>query len=90
MKSIFLAIGLIAVTFSPVQAEEAVHQHGEANAEDKGEAKEGYCPVCGPEEEMESLSFAYKHEGTKYRFCSLDCMKAFKKNPKKYLPETKK
>ena len=50
---------------------------------DKNVAK--YCPVCGPENEMEGLSVSYKYEGKKYSFCSMDCLKAFKKNPEQYL-----
>ena len=86
MKSILLAAGLIAFTFSPVLAEETTYQreHGHVGVQD-GAKESQFCPVCGPEEKMESLAFAYKHEGKKYRFCSLDCMKAFKKSPKQFI-----
>lgn len=47
-----------------------------------------YCPVCGPEEEeMEALTFSYKHKGQKYSFCSMGCLKAFRQNPEKYIEE---
>lgn len=38
-----------------------------------------FCPVCGPEEEMHGLAFSYKHKGKKHSFCSMDCLKAFKR-----------
>lgn len=44
-----------------------------------------YCLICGPEEETETLSLSYKYKGKKYSFCSMDCLKAFKKDPEKYL-----
>ena len=44
-----------------------------------------YCLICGPEEETETLSLSYKYKGKKYSFCSMDCLKSFKKDPEKYL-----
>lgn len=49
------------------------------------EQNEKFCLVCGPGEEMEALSIAYKYKGTKYTFCSMDCMKAFRNDPEKFL-----
>lgn len=43
-----------------------------------------YCLICGPEEETETLSLSYKYKGKKYSFCSMDCLKSFKKDPEKY------
>jgi YHS domain-containing protein len=59
----------------------------ETETTDEAVAVDGpkYCPVCGPHAEMETLGFMYKHEGTKYRFCSLGCMKAFKGDPNQFL-----
>lgn len=47
-----------------------------------------YCPVCGPEDEGHALTFSFKHNGKKYPFCSMECLKEFKKNPDKYLEAT--
>ncbi|OGX08839.1 MAG: hypothetical protein A2Z88_05395 [Omnitrophica WOR_2 bacterium GWA2_47_8] len=58
---------------------------GYALAEESTETTAKYCLVCGPEEETEGLSVSYKYEGKKYSFCSMDCLKAFKKNPEQYL-----
>jgi YHS domain-containing protein len=80
MKLAVFILGLTALVFNPAYAQ---HEGHNVNAEKSAEDR--FCPVCGPEEEMEALSFSYKHEGKKYHFCSLDCMKAFKKNPEKYL-----
>ncbi len=44
-----------------------------------------FCLICGPEEESEALSFSYTYKGKKYLFCSMECLKAFKKDPGKYL-----
>lgn len=44
-----------------------------------------FCLICGPEEETEALSVSYKYKGKKYSFCSMDCLKAFKRNPEQYL-----
>ena len=54
-------------------------------ADDKSTAK--YCLVCGPEEETEGLSVSYKYKGKKYSFCSMDCLKAFKKNPEQFIKD---
>lgn len=44
-----------------------------------------FCLICGPEEKTEALSISYKYKGKKYSFCSMDCLKAFKKDPSKFL-----
>lgn len=90
MKKSVLVLALSALMLSPLYAGEGQDQANKGKAQSKSGAVEGaseakYCPICGPEEEMEELSFSYKHEGKKYHFCSLDCLKAFKKNPQKYI-----
>jgi YHS domain-containing protein len=84
MKEKVMALGLafLMSTLSVAYSDDNVKPI-EATAEQAPEHR--FCPVCGPEEEMEELAFSYKHEGKKHLFCSLDCMKAFKKNPEQYL-----
>ncbi len=59
----------------------------EEGTDDKTSAK--YCLICGPEEETEALSVSYKYKGKKYSFCSMDCLKAFKKNPEQFINKNK-
>ncbi len=97
MKLLILTAALAIFVFNPAYAQHEGHDyshkhtdgsvHHDEDHEENGEAAEKYCLVCGPEEKMESLSFSYKHEGKKYHFCSLDCMKVFKKNPEQYMPK---
>ena len=87
MKSKFIILTLAALVLSS----------GYAFAEDKkGSAKEEkvqvknadasvevpkFCPLCGPEEELHGTALGYKYKGKKYKFCSMTCLKAFKKDP---------
>lgn len=92
MKSRILVLGLAMAIFSAEygMAEENKLVNSDisekAATEEKKEAIK-FCPVCGPEEEMHGLAFSYKHEGKKYSFCSMDCLRAFKKNPEMFLKE---
>lgn len=83
---VVVVLGLVLLGASGVYAEEVmpVVDSQVAEAEAMHEVPE-YCPVCGPHEEMEDLMFQYKHEGKKYSFCSIGCLKAFKENPEKFL-----
>lgn len=81
MTLMLLAAGVTYVSAAGDHAGH-VHEHGDVKAADNK-----FCPVCGPEEKMEELSISYKFEGKKYAFCSMGCMKEFKKNPQVYLKE---
>ena len=92
MKSKIMVLGLVLVLLSAgyVMAEEKEPANTEVSENAATEEKEDtvkFCPVCGPEEEMHGLAFSYKHEGKKYSFCSMDCLRAFKKNPEQFLDE---
>ena len=54
------------------------------NEEASAEAPK-FCPLCGPEEELHGTALGYKYKGKKYKFCSMTCLKAFKKDPEKHL-----
>lgn len=56
----------------------AVHVHEEAGAKRD--------PVCKMEIEEGSASGSIKYEGTKYLFCSTNCLEKFRADPRKYLP----
>jgi len=97
MKSKVVIIGLALLLCSSgysLAEEKKGSVKGEVSKTTKVEEKEKtheapkFCPVCGPEDEMEGLSFSYKHEGVKYSFCSMGCLKAFKKNPKQFIEES--
>ncbi len=81
MKNIIIVLGFAMLLLNPAGLRAAEPIQDQAQGDEK-EAK--FCPVCGPEDEMEGLAFSYKYEGKKYSFCSMDCMKEFKKNPEKY------
>jgi YHS domain-containing protein len=90
MKLKIMVLGLAAVLLSSgyVMAEEKESINANATENVTTEEKEDvvkFCPVCGPEDEMEGLSFSYKYKGMKYSFCSMGCLKAFKKNPEQFL-----
>ncbi|MCA9402706.1 MAG: YHS domain-containing protein [Candidatus Omnitrophica bacterium] len=36
---------------------------------------------------MHGLAFGYRYKGKKYKFCSMECLKAFKANPEKFLDD---
>ncbi len=81
-----LALFLLNIGYSLAQentkaksSETTMQEDGE---DDKSAAK--YCLICGPEEKTEALSVSYKYKGKKYSFCSMDCLKAFKKNPEQF------
>lgn len=80
MKNVIFALALTLLALNPAGVFAA--DVGQKQTEVK-EIK--FCPICGPEEETEGLAFSYKYKGKKYSFCSMDCMKEFKKNPEKYL-----
>lgn len=86
MKSKIIGLGLAFVLFNGGYsfAEEAATK-ATTQEENGGKIAHKYCPVCGPEAETEGLSVSYKYKGKKYSFCSIDCVKAFKENPEKYL-----
>ncbi len=81
MKLKVIILGLLFLASSSMYV---VADEKDANAKVAVE-KSKFCPVCGPEEEMEGLAFSYKYKGQKYSFCSIDCMKAFKNDPEKFL-----
>jgi len=92
MKSKIMILGLMLVLLSAgyVMAEEKEFVNTEVSENADTEEKEDavkFCPVCGPEEEMHGLVLGYKYKGKKYTFCSMECLKAFKKNPEQFLDE---
>jgi YHS domain-containing protein len=44
-------------------------------------------PVCGMEIDKEKCPFTATHKGKEYRFCSVDCKKAFELDPENYVKE---
>ncbi len=42
-------------------------------------------PVCKMEVDEKTAKFKSKHAGKTYYFCAPGCLKAFEKNPEKYL-----
>jgi voltage-gated potassium channel len=42
-------------------------------------------PVCGLEIDPAKSVLSYEHEGETYRFCSEECLEAFKKNPARFV-----
>lgn len=94
MELKIILLGLVSVFFfiGSIMAQEndSVHMESSENSTvQEQEAAVKFCLVCGPEEEMHGLAFSYKHKGTKYSFCSMDCLKAFKKDPEHFLNEEK-
>lgn len=51
------------------------------------EAVNQFCPVSGDSVNSNG-KFSYDYQGKTYGFCCLKCVKAFKKNPGKYLSAT--
>ena len=64
-----LLVPSILISNSPLLAAERVNQ---------------LCPVSG-DKIGASGKFSYDYQGKTYGFCCLKCIKAFKKNPEKYL-----
>ena len=44
-------------------------------------------PVCGMTVERTTAAGSFEYKGTTYYFCSANCLKAFKKNPGKYIKQ---
>lgn len=89
-KAVILGLGLLVASagYALAADEHKGHNHGASSDKAAAETSEHkFCVVCGPEEKMEDLPFSYKHEEEKYRFCSLDCLKAFKQDPHKFLKD---
>ncbi len=42
-------------------------------------------PVCGMTVDPEKTQYVLEHEGSKYYFCREGCMKAFAKNPERFI-----
>lgn len=94
MKLRIIVIGLATVLFLAgyviAQENDSTNtKASESSTIQENETIVKFCPVCGPEEEMHGLAFSYKHKGRKYSFCSMGCLKAFKKNPEQFLQEEK-
>lgn len=92
MKLKIMVLGLALIFFSAgyVIAEEKEPVNIEVSenvVSEEAEEAPKYCPVCGPEEETHGLAIGYKYKGKKYTFCNMECLKAFKKDPEKFLKE---
>ena len=61
------------------------HEH---HHEDAAPAGKDVCPVSG-EEIGKGTNITYEYKGKTYRFCCLDCLEAFKKDPEKYIEKMK-
>lgn len=79
-KVLIVGLALLMFTYTPI-----VQAASDKETQADTETKARHCPVCGPEDEMEAMAFSYKYNGKKYSFCSMDCMKEFKKDPEQYL-----
>lgn len=90
MKSIIVILGLAFLLLnSGYSIAEESTQVGSSETTVKEDTNDTakFCLICGPEEETEALSVSYKYKGKKYSFCSMDCLKAFKKNPEQFIKE---
>lgn len=63
------------------QGKAASRSAEEANAID---VNNEYCPVTG-EKIKDELATTYVHEGKRYRFCCVNCIIPFKRDPRKYI-----
>lgn len=61
--------------------------HMQKHTHNHDNAKSYVDPVCGMSTDDEHDFTPYEHEGQTYYFCSDHCLKKFKDNPIKYLPE---
>jgi YHS domain-containing protein len=82
MKRVMMVFVFLLFLGGPGVAFAEDDQSGPVVSDEEGEAP-AYCPVCGPEEDDE-LPFLYKYNGKRYRFCSLECMRAFRSDPAAY------
>ena len=93
MKSKIIVFGLALLLLNigySLAEESSIIKSSETTTQEEGVADKStakYCLVCGPEEETEGLSVSYKYKGKKYSFCSMDCLKAFKKNPEQFIKD---
>ena len=92
MKLKIIALGLAFLLFGTgysLAEESAKVKSSETTQEEgtDGKTTAKYCLICGPEEKTEALSVSYKYKGKKYSFCSMDCLKAFKKNPEQFIKD---
>ncbi len=89
LRVITLGLAVLLFNFGYALAEESTKVKSPeisiTKQEASGEVAHKYCLLCGPEEATEALSFSYKYKGKKYLFCSMDCLKAFKKNPEEFI-----
>lgn len=88
MKSITMILGLVFLLLNSgysVAEDNPQTTSSEATTKEETSDATKFCLICGPEEKTEALSVSYKYKGKKYSFCSMDCLKAFKKNPEQYL-----
>ncbi len=46
---------------------------------------ENHCPICGTHLKEGKGAFQCSHEGTAYRFCTLECMRVFQQFPEVYV-----
>lgn len=70
------------VSCSPQGQGKAVENKAEeANAID---VNNEYCPVTG-EKIKDELAASYVYEGKRYRFCCVNCIISFKRDPQKYI-----
>lgn len=81
LKIIVVVLGLLLLGAGYIIAEDITKEATPETAAIK------YCIVCGPEEEAEELLIAYKYHGKKYSFCSMECLKTFKKDPERFIKE---
>lgn len=79
------AIGLVAfslISCSPQgQSKSTQTKVEEANVI---EVNNQYCPVTG-EKIKEELATTYVYQGKRYRFCCVNCIIPFKRDPQKYI-----
>lgn len=85
IRNSVVAVMFLILGISGVYADKTGHGHEHGDL--KSTEVHTFCPVCGPGEDTEELSIAYMFEGKKYAFCSMGCMKTFKKDPQAYLKE---
>ena len=88
LKPLFAAALLAGLTAAAVRADEKHHQDAAAPAKE-AKAKPyplNFCVVSDEKfEGSEMKPFEMVHEGQTMKFCCKNCVKDFKKDPKKYL-----
>lgn len=93
MKSRIVILGLAFLLLNSgysIAEENTQAGSSETTAKEETSDTAKFCLICGPEEKTEALSVSYKYKGKKYSFCSMDCLKAFKKNPEQFIKEEDK